>query len=190
MILAFFALILSVVLSLPWFNNDTNLIYWNAAIARFDAPQEPISMSDQHQLEQADVSAPDTPYLSVIETARNAWLEGDADTFADLFTTSGQMIVPGQSWTGRDPIRAAMNDYSNNFSVISIDIKHKIVQGHHASVEWSWHDMERETGRQSRADDVIILTFQDDLIAQWREYIDRETPKTQHDSHESLEPDT
>lgn len=181
--LTFPALILSVVLSLPWLNTDANLISWNTAIAQIDSPQEVVSMSDHYQLEQVDVSSPDTPYLCVIETARNAWLEGDADTFADLFTTSGQMIVPGQSWTGRDSIRVTMRDYSTNFSVISIDIKHTIIEGYRASVEWSWHDMERDTGRQSRADDVIILTFQDALIAQWREYIDRETPKTQHDSH-------
>ena len=183
MMLALFSLILAMILSVPWFNTDANLINWNTAIARFDAYQEAISMSDHHQLEQSDISAPDTPYLSLIETARNAWLEGDADTFADLFTSSGTMIIPGQSWTGRDLIRAAMRDYSNFFSVISIDIKHTIIQGRRASVEWSWHDIERETRRQSQADDVIILTFQDSLIAQWREYIDTKTLKQRSDIH-------
>lgn len=126
-----------------------------------------------------DHASPNSEQIdSIIETARKAWLEGNADNFAGLFTASGQVIVPGQRWTGPDEIRAALNDYDEQFSVVSIEIQRKLIAGNQAAVEWSWHEMERETGCHRRADDVIMIEFEGIQIERWREYIDTKTPSS------------
>lgn len=161
---------------------DAFLVSRVLAIAPFPVPQEVLAMPDHSSSQPPHPFSPSSDYRTMqyrtmIETARKAWIDCDAHAFVQLFSPSGQMRVPGQCWIGREAIYAAMQAYCETSSVIGIDIKHMIVEGDRASVEWSWHDVERTTGHHHQADDAIIVVFQDGLIASWREYIDTETPQ-------------
>jgi uncharacterized protein (TIGR02246 family) len=163
---------------IPWTqkgnSSGTSLAIRNTSIAQAFSAQEISAMADHHPLNQAAFTKSD--YRSVIETAREAWLDGDGKTFSELFIPSGKMIVPGQQWIGRNAIQDAIQDYHQSYSAISIDIKSILIDGDRAAIEWAWHDVERQTEHHSQADDAIIVTFQDGLIAEWREYIDSKTP--------------
>lgn len=127
-------------------------------------------------MSSSHASLTDEHISSIIEDARQAWLTGDGEAFARLFTPSGQLIVPGQQWTGREAIRSAVEEYDAAYSVVAIAIQNTLIDGHRVAVEWTWQDRERETENLSRADDVIMITLEDGLIARWREYIDTQTP--------------
>ena len=107
-----------------------------------------------------------------IEQARQAWLIGDGEAFANLFTPDGEFIVPGQQWRGREAILEAFKRFSSNYSVRSIEIHNLLIQGDRAMLEWSWEQVDRQTGIVSRAKDAIAVDVQGHLIRRWREYID------------------
>jgi uncharacterized protein (TIGR02246 family) len=111
----------------------------------------------------------------MIHKARDAWVAGDADAWAALFTTDGEMIVPGQRWVGQEQIRQALADFTAGTSGVKIEIRRIMIDGNQAVVEWYWQDQDK-TGRRHQADDVIVIDFKADRISRWREYIDTETP--------------
>ena len=49
---------------------------------------------------QEGVMKPDE-IRAMIEQAGQAWVAGDADAFAALFTPDGEFIVPGKRWQGQ-----------------------------------------------------------------------------------------
>ncbi|UBF27067.1 nuclear transport factor 2 family protein [Kovacikia minuta CCNUW1] len=116
---------------------------------------------------------------SIIHQARDAWLTGNGDAFANLFTADGELIVPGQRWVGRAAIRQAVIDFSAAYSVIKIDIRRIVADGNQSVVEWHWQDTEKATGKRSAADDAIVIDFKAGQITRWREYIDAKTPTAQ-----------
>lgn len=113
---------------------------------------------------------------SMIETARQSWLTGNIARFTSLFTASGEFIVPGQVYRGRHEIQAAMAEFFDSHSDVTIQIQQIILEGSRAAVEWHWEDTEIATGQRTIADDAIIVDFQGDRIARWREYIDATDP--------------
>lgn len=113
---------------------------------------------------------------SLIHTAREAWVAGKADEFANLFTSQGEFIVPGQRWVGRSEIRQAIADFSASAEDVTIVIQRILIDGETAVVEWDWADTEKASQRRNRANDAIVVDFQDGLISRWREYIDTRTP--------------
>lgn len=115
---------------------------------------------------------------AIIEQAREAWISGDADGFASLFTPDGEFIVPGKHWRSRSAIREVLAGFAERYSSIHIDIRRIIVDGDQAVVEWYWEDTKNETGIRHRADDAIVVDFKDGRISRWREYIDTKTPPT------------
>ncbi|MGL4617815.1 nuclear transport factor 2 family protein [Chroococcidiopsis sp.] len=125
---------------------------------------------------------------TIVRQARDSWVNGDADAFAALFTSDGELIVPGQKWVGRAAIRKAAADFATYASNVKIDIRQIIIEGdaeggtlsrdHRAAVEWYWEDTEKASGRRNRADDAIIVDFVAGKIKRWREYIDSKTPET------------
>ena len=110
-----------------------------------------------------------------IHRAKAAWLEGDAQAFANLFTATGKFIVPGQSWQGHTAILDAFNKFTASYQVNAIEIHNLVLQNNHAFVEWFWEEKELDSGKISRAEDAIAIDFQGTLIHRWREYIDSDS---------------
>jgi uncharacterized protein (TIGR02246 family) len=112
---------------------------------------------------------------SLIEKARQAWLTGNADAFADLFTPDGELIVPGNRWVGPAAIRKIAAEFAASNTVVKIEVRRLIIAGNQAAIEWYWEDTHKTSGNRMRADDVIMVEFQGDRIRRWREYIDTAT---------------
>lgn len=115
---------------------------------------------------------------AIVQKARQAWMMGDAEALAALFTSSGKLIVPGQTYQGVAAIRAAASDFFSTHSDVKIEIRQIIVEGSQAMLEWHWEDTEIATGKQTQADDAIAIDFQSGQISRWREYIDTANPKS------------
>lgn len=108
----------------------------------------------------------------MIETARTAWLTGNADQFAALFSQDGELIIPGQVYSGTAAIRSVMAEFAQTHSVVQIQIQRIMIDGNQAVVEWHWEDTETQTGKRTVADDAIVVDFTASQISRWREYID------------------
>jgi uncharacterized protein (TIGR02246 family) len=113
---------------------------------------------------------------SAIGTARNAWVTGDADAFANLFTENGEFVIPGQTYRGTEAIRSIIAEFSETHTNVQIDIQRIIIDDNQAVVEWHWQDTD-ETGKQTIAEDAIVIDFEGTQISRWREYIDEATPR-------------
>ncbi|RCJ26970.1 DUF4440 domain-containing protein [Nostoc minutum NIES-26] len=113
---------------------------------------------------------------TLVEKAREAWVTQDADALAQLFTLDGEIIVPGQRWQGQARIREKIAHFAQQYSDVKIDIQRILIENNQAAVEWYYEDTENETGYRNKADDVIVIDFQDGLISRWREYFDTKTP--------------
>ncbi len=113
---------------------------------------------------------------TLIEQAGRAWITGDADAFATLFTPDGEFVVPGKRWRAQPAIREVLAGFAARYSDVRIDIRRIIVEGDQAVVEWYWEDTKNGTGMRNRADDAIVVDFRDGRISRWREYIDTQSP--------------
>lgn len=116
-----------------------------------------------------------TSFQSVIEAARDAWVTGNADAFAALFTEDGEFVVPGQIYRGSAAIRSVITEFSETHTNVQINIQRTIVSDNQAVVEWRWQDRDA-TGKQTIAEDAIVVDFVGTQISRWREYIDEATP--------------
>jgi uncharacterized protein (TIGR02246 family) len=114
---------------------------------------------------------------SIVRQARDAWVNGDAAAFAELFAADGELQVPGQLWQGRVAIEAETAKFVGAFNV-AIEIQTTVVEGNQAAVEWDWAETPKAGGETRRAQDAIVIEFEGEQIRRWREYIDAETPKT------------
>jgi uncharacterized protein (TIGR02246 family) len=114
---------------------------------------------------------------SVVERAAASWMAGDAKAFASLFTSDGELIVPGQRWVGREAIEKVASEFAQSQSQVNIKIQRLITDQQQAVVEWRWEETEPHTGKKTQADDAIVIDFSDDHIKRWREYIDSQTPQ-------------
>lgn len=112
----------------------------------------------------------------LIEKARDAWVAQDADALAQLFTSDGELIVPGKRWQGQEKIREEVTQFAQQSSNVKIDIQRIIIEGSQAVVEWYYEDTEKASGNRNKADDVIVVDFKEGRISRWREYIDTKTP--------------
>lgn len=108
----------------------------------------------------------------IVERAKNAWIDRDADALAQLFTADAQLIVPGQTWQGQARIRDEIAKFARQYTDVQITIHRTIVDGNRAAVEWHYEDMEKATGKRSQSDDAIVIEVQNGLISYWREYFD------------------
>jgi uncharacterized protein (TIGR02246 family) len=117
-------------------------------------------------------SFPSQDIRSIVELARTAWIDRDADTIAQLFTEDGILIVPGQRWRGQARIRSEIAKFARDYTDVSITIHRIIIDSDSAAVEWHYEDTETATGKRNRSDDAIVLEVQNGLISYWREYFD------------------
>ncbi len=109
---------------------------------------------------------------SLIILAKDAWVAGDAEALAHLFTVDAQLIVPSQRWQGQAKIREEVAKFVRLYTDIKITIHRIIIEGNLAAVEWHYEDIERATGKHSQADDAIVIEVQNGRISYWREYFD------------------
>jgi uncharacterized protein (TIGR02246 family) len=123
---------------------------------------------------ESELSQPEK-IKATIRRARDAWMRGDADAFASLFSPDGEFILPGNRWVGQEAIQQVVAEFAASHSEVKIDIKRILVEGEQALVEWHWQDRETLTGRHSRADDAIVIEFKAGKIVYWREYVDTQT---------------
>ncbi len=112
---------------------------------------------------------------AIIEQAKTAWIDRDADALAQLFTVDGELIVPGQRWQGRTRIRTEVAKYAQQYRDVSITISQIIIEGDRAAVEWHYEDTEHATGKRNKADDAIAIDFKAGQIDRWREYFDTQS---------------
>jgi uncharacterized protein (TIGR02246 family) len=110
----------------------------------------------------------------MIQSARNAWMTGDSEAWAALFSTNGRVIVHGNRWVGLDAIRKSLTDFAAGSASVKIDIRRIMIDGNQAVVEWYWQDRDK-AGRRNQADDAIVIDFKANHIIRWREYIDNKT---------------
>lgn len=120
------------------------------------------------QMKQKDI-------LILIKQARDAWIARDADALAQLFTSDGEIILPGQRWQGQATIRQQVAHFAQSYSDVKIEIRRTIVEGNQALIEWHYQDTEKATGLRNQADDAIVVDFKDGRISRWREYFDNQT---------------
>jgi uncharacterized protein (TIGR02246 family) len=113
---------------------------------------------------------------SLVERAATSWSKGDAKAFAALFMPDGEFVVPGQRVVGIEAIEKVASAFAKSHAHVNIKIQRVIVDRHQAVVEWQWEDTENSTGKQTQADDAIVIDFVDGRIKRWREYIDSQTP--------------
>ena len=115
---------------------------------------------------------------SIIQQAAEAWITGNADSFASLFLPDGEFIVPNNRWVGTEKIRQVAADFATDYQV-KIEIRRIIVEDERAVVEWYWSDTEKATGKCNQAEDAIVVDFRAGKISRWREYIDATSSKCQ-----------
>lgn len=113
----------------------------------------------------------------IVQQAKDAWEQGNANAFASLFASDGEFCVPGNRWVGQEAICQVAADFALRSSDVKVEIRRIIVEGNQAVVEWYWEDTEKATGYRNRADDVIVIDFEAGQIRRWREYIDTQTPQ-------------
>ncbi|WGV23582.1 nuclear transport factor 2 family protein [Halotia branconii] len=114
--------------------------------------------------------------MTLIEKARHAWVNQDADAITQMFTADGEIILPGKKWQGRTKIREEITNFVQQYTNVKIDIKRILIDHNQAAVEWHYEDTEKATGHRNKAHDVIVIDFQDGYISRWREYFDTQTP--------------
>ena len=112
---------------------------------------------------------------SLIERAAESWTKGNAKAFAALFTPEGEFVVPGQKWVGVAAIEKVAAEFAQSNAQVKITIHRIIIEQQQAVVEWQWHETDNN-GKQTQADDAIVVDFVDGKIKRWREYIDSKTP--------------
>ena len=121
--------------------------------------------------ESKNISSPQE-IRAIVERAKNAWIDRDADALAQLFTPDAQLIVPSQRWQGQAQIREEIAKFARQYTDVRITIHRTIVDGNQAAVEWHYEDTETATGKSSQADDAIVIEVKNGRISYWREYFD------------------
>ena len=101
-----------------------------------------------------------------------AWETGQPTQIVADFAEDCLFIVPGKRIRGRAALQQMAADYFANFTQVQIAIQRIVVESNAAVVEWNWHDVNRQTGESSYAEDAIVLTVRAGKIQYWREYID------------------
>lgn len=111
--------------------------------------------------------------IEMVMGQAKAWSEQDAQAIADDFAEDGIFIAAGSKFQGKPQIKQAAEEYFQQFHHTSVEIKRILVDGSQGAVEWNWHDQNRQTGKESHAEDAIILELKNNKIVYWREYIEK-----------------
>lgn len=102
-----------------------------------------------------------------------AWELQDAQAIADDFADDAVFIAAGFKFEDKQQIENAAQDYFRQFNQTSVEIKRIIIDEAQGAVQWDWRDQNRQTGKESYAEDAIIFELKDGKIVYWREYIEK-----------------
>lgn len=108
----------------------------------------------------------------IVNRQAQAWQNADAAAIVADFAADATFMVPGSTFKGEQAIREAAQNYFDQFTETKIKIKRIIAEDNEGAVEWDWTDKNKQTGKQSYAEDAIIFALQDGKITYWREYIE------------------
>jgi uncharacterized protein (TIGR02246 family) len=109
----------------------------------------------------------------IVVRQAQAWETQNAQAIADDFAEDAIFIAAGFKFAGKQQIRKAAQDYFQQFHHTSVKIKRTIIDGDCGAVEWDWRDQNRQTGKESFAEDAIIFELANSKILYWREYIEK-----------------
>ncbi len=108
----------------------------------------------------------------LVNRQAQAWQNADAAGIVADFATDATFVVPGSTFKGEQAIREAAQNYFDQFIETKIKIKRIIANDNQGAVEWDWTNKDKQTGKQSYAEDAIIFAVEDGKITYWREYIE------------------
>ncbi len=111
----------------------------------------------------------------LVERQANAWETANPDQIVADFAEDSVFIVPGSTFRGKQQIKKAAEGYFAEYTDTKVKIKRIIANGNEVAVEWSWNERNKETGKNSQAEDAIIFELEEGKIKYWREYIDKES---------------
>ncbi|ERT04078.1 hypothetical protein M595_5983 [Lyngbya aestuarii BL J] len=152
------------------------LVFWGVGLSSIRA--EPLLFSAVNQtafnlVTQHQLMSSSSPIQQLVNRQAEAWLTGDVDQIIADFAEDSLFIVSSSRLQGKQQIKQAAQDFFVSNSVVNIEINRIIENGDQGAVEWSWSEINRETGEPSYAEDAIIFTLENDKIKYWREYIDQ-----------------
>ena len=111
---------------------------------------------------------------AIVKKQALAWEKGDVSSIVEDFDSNATFIAAGHIFQGKEAIQKAAEDYFRQFTDTKVTIKRVIIDSNQGAVEWDWSDRDRQTGKQSEAEDAIIFELQDNgKISYWREYIEK-----------------
>lgn len=113
----------------------------------------------------------------IVTRQARAWENADAEAIVADFATDATFILPGSTFDGKQAIQTAAQDYFDQFTETKIKIKRIIADDNQGAVEWDWTDKNKQTGKQTYAQDAIIFALRDGKITYWREYIEERSPE-------------
>lgn len=108
----------------------------------------------------------------LIKRQAQAWSMANPDKIVADFAEDALFIAPSLQIKGKQQIKQAAQDYFASYHNVKIKIHRIIANGNQGAVEWSWSEVNRETGERSEAEDAIIFELESGKIQYWREYIE------------------
>lgn len=113
----------------------------------------------------------DTEYIyQIITLGVKACVDRDAVKFASLFTPSGEIILKKDQKIVKPDIERVTRDYFASLEYIKINVLSVMIQGNRACLEWLWEDFNQVKQQKNSQENLILITFEEDLIQRWREY--------------------
>ena len=147
------------------------LLFWGVEVSWVKA-EPPLSYSVLNDTQKQSMSSY-SPIQQLVNRQAEAWLTGDVDQIIADFAEDSLFIVSSSRLQGKQQIKQAAQDFFVSNSVVNIEINRIIENGDQGAVEWSWSEINRETGERSYAEDAILFALEDRKIKYWREYIDQ-----------------
>ncbi|HEY9609540.1 MAG TPA: SgcJ/EcaC family oxidoreductase [Allocoleopsis sp.] len=117
----------------------------------------------------------DPEIQQLVARQAKAWETADSNKVIADFADNCLFVVPGSKFKSKQEIKEAADSYFGNFTDIQVTIKRIIWKGSEGAIEWAWSEKDRETGKESQAEDAIIFELEGSQIKYWREYIDKES---------------
>lgn len=147
------------------------LLFWGVEVSWVKA-EPPLSYSVLNDTQKQSMSS-SSPIQQLVNRQAEAWLTGDVDQIIADFAEDSLFIVSSSRLQGKQQIKQAAQDFFVSNSVVNIEINRIIENGDQGAVEWSWSEINRETGERSYAEDAILFALEDRKIKYWREYIEQ-----------------
>lgn len=148
---------------------------WLIAIATSLPPSHASLSSSSITMHPPKTQPIDPEIQQLVARQAKAWEAANSNKLIADFTDDCLFVVPGSKFKSKQEIKDAADSYFANFTDIKVTIKRIIWKGREGAIEWNWSEKNRETGKESQAEDAIIFELEGKQIKYWREYIDKES---------------